>query len=234
MKLEKISESEEPVPRRWYDDACGTALALEFVGERWSLLVMRELMLGPRRFSEIKADLTGISANVLTQRLAGLERSGIVRRRMLPAPASAQVYELTEWGLEAEPIFQTLGRWAVRSPMHDPMRPLSAVSAMLSLRTMIRPDRKPLSMTLAFRFPGNAFIGRLTPEGLEIERGETDEADVTFDTDTTTFVTLVYGKRSFKDAEEAGRLRLEGDRRMARRFVGCFALPDKVTGRAGA
>ncbi|MEN1924804.1 winged helix-turn-helix transcriptional regulator [Luteimonas qiangzhengi] len=222
------------MPKRWYDDACGTALALEFVGERWSLLVMRELMLGPRRFSELKADLTGISANVLTQRLEGLERSGIVRRRKLPPPASVQVYELTEWGLEAEPIFQTLGRWAVRSPLHDPMRPLSAVSAMLSLRTMLRLDRKPLSMAVAFRFPGNAFVGRLTPDGLEIERGETEEADVTLDTDTSTFVTLVYGKLPFKQAEGEGTLRLGGDRRLARRFVECFALPAKVTEASGA
>ena len=228
MKLEKISEITEAGARRWYDDACGAALALEFVGERWSLLVMRELMLGPRRFSELKADLTGISANVLTQRLAGLEHSGIVRRHRLPPPASVQVYGLTPWGYEAEPIFQELGRWAVRSPLHDPMRPLSAVSAMLSLRTMLRPDRKPLSMTLAFRFPGNAFTGRLTPQGLEIERGEAEQADVTFDTDTTTFVTLVYGKRPFKQAEAEGRLRLEGDRRLARRFVECFALPPKL------
>ena len=234
MKLEKISKNDEPIPKRWYDDACGAALALEFVGERWSLLVMRELMLGPRRFSELKADLTGISANVLTQRLEGLERSGIVRRRKLPAPASVQVYELTEWGLEAEPIFQEMGRWAVRSPLHDPMRPLSAVSAMLSLRTMIRPDRQPLSMTVAFRFPGNAFIGRLTPQGLEVERGDAVDAEVTFDTDTTTFVGLVYGKRPFKQAEEEGRRRLAGDRRLARRFVDCFALPDKITGASGA
>ena len=177
MKLEKKTTASGRGPKRWYEDACGTALALEFVGERWALLVIRELMLGPRRFSDLRGDLSGISANVLTQRLEGLERSGIVRRRKLPPPASAQVYELTEWGLEAEPIFQTLGRWAVRSPLHDPMRPLSAVSAMLSLRTMLRPDRNPLSMTLAFRFPGNAFIGRLTPQGLEIERGEAEDAE---------------------------------------------------------
>ena len=232
MKLEKVSDERESGARRWYDDACGTALALEFVGERWSLLVMRELMLGPRRFSELRADLTGISANVLSQRLAGLERSGIVRRRKLPPPASVQVYELTDWGLEAEPIFQALGRWAVRSPLHDPMRPLSAVSAMLSLRTMLRPDREPVTMTVAFRFPGNAFVGRLSPEGLEIERGDIEGADVSFDTDTTTFVTLVYGKRPIKQAEQERTLRLEGDRRLASRFVECFALPDKLAGNA--
>src|SRR5690554_1977594 len=228
MKLEKISENEEPVPKRWYDDACGTALALEFVGERWALLVMRELMLGPRRFSELRADLPGISANVLARRLEGLERSGIVRRRKLPPPAGVQVYELTRWGSEAEPIFQAMGRWALRSPRHDPTLPLSPVSAMLSLRTMIRRDREPLSMTLAFRFPGVAFTGRLSPSGLGIERGETGAADVVFDTDPTTFVTLVYGKRPLEPAVAEGRLRLEGDRELARRFIDCFALPAKL------
>src|SRR5690554_6940781 len=228
MKLEKKTTASGRGPKRWYEDACGTALALEFVGERWALLVIRELMLGPRRFSDLRGDLSGISANVLTQRLEGLERSGIVRRRKLPPPAAAQVYELTAWGLEAEPIFQVMGRWAVRSPCHDPMLPLSPVSAMLSLRTMIRPDREPLSMTVAFRFPGHAFIGRLSPQGLEIERGEAEDADVVFDTAPTTFATLVYGKRPFEPAEAAGQLRLAGDRELALQFIDCFALPPKL------
>ena len=114
MKSEKITLSHESAPNRWYQDACGAALALEFVGERWALLVIRELMLGPRRFSELRADLPGLSANVLTQRLDGLERSGVVQRRRLPPPAAVQVYELTDWGREAEPIFHALGRWALR------------------------------------------------------------------------------------------------------------------------
>ena len=96
MQLERITES------RWYDDACGTALALELVGERWTLLIVRELMFGPRRFGEIKGGLPGISANVLTQRLAGMERAGIVVRRQLPSPANVQVYDLTAWGRESE------------------------------------------------------------------------------------------------------------------------------------
>src|SRR5690554_5369495 len=228
MQLEKSIDNGGEEPRRWYDDACGAALALEFVGERWALLVMRELMLGPRRFSELRADLPGISANVLARRLEGLERSGIVRRRKLPPPAGVQVYELTPWGCEAEPIFQAMGRWALRSPLHDPMRPLSPVSAMLSLRTMIRGDREPLSMILAFRFPGAVFTGRLSPSGLEIERGETGAADVVFDIDPTTFVTLVHGKRPLEPALAEGRLRLEGDHGLARRFIDCFALPAKL------
>ena len=95
-------------------------MALELVGERWSLLVVRELMFGPRRFGELKADLGGISANVLTQRLAGLARAGILIRRTLPSPASVQVYELTPWGYESETAIRELGRWAARSPAHDP------------------------------------------------------------------------------------------------------------------
>src|SRR5688572_33342600 len=97
---------------------------------------MRELMFGPRRFSGLRRDLPGISANVLTQRLTELEERGLVRRRKLPPPAATQVYEATEWGLEAEPIIQVLGRWAARSPLHDPTMPISATSIMLSLKTM--------------------------------------------------------------------------------------------------
>src|SRR6266700_3249745 len=101
MKSQKIIRPEEGLRKRWYDDACGTALALELVGERWALLIVRELMFGPRRFSQLRASLNGISANVLTQRLEGLEVAGIVIRRKLPPPADdVQVYELTPWGYE--------------------------------------------------------------------------------------------------------------------------------------
>ena len=221
MKSEKITG-------RWYDDACGTALALEFVGERWALLVIRELMFGPRRFGEIKAQLCGVSANVLTQRLAGLEAAGVIQRRTLPPPASVQVYELTPWGYESEPIFQEMGRWATRSPAHDPTLPLSPASAMMSLRTMIAPDRGDLTATVAFRFDGDAFVARLGPSDLTIERGETDAADVTFTCGPTTLVRLFYGKWPFVEAEAAGVFQLEGDRALAARLVTLFALPDKL------
>ena len=112
--------------KRWYDDACGTALGLELaLGERWSLLIVRELMFGGRRFSELRANLPGISANILTMRLEGLESVAIVQRRMLPPPASVQIYELTPWGYEAEVILRELGRWATRSPLDVATRPLS-------------------------------------------------------------------------------------------------------------
>jgi DNA-binding HxlR family transcriptional regulator len=120
MKLEKITEPSEIRQRRTYDDACAAAHALDLVGERWALLVMRELMMGPKRFSDLRSSLPGISANVLTQRLEGLEAAGVLTRRKLPPPVSAQVYELTPWGYESEPIFQALGRWRVRRPMTRP------------------------------------------------------------------------------------------------------------------
>src|SRR6187399_951996 len=141
MKLEKVTKRLKGSRHRWYDDACGTAHALDLVGERWALLVMRELMFGPKRFSDLRAGLPGISANVLTQRLEGLEASGLVVRRKLPPPSGANVYELTDWGYESEPIFQVLGRWASRSPAHDPSLPFSAASLLLSLRTMLDPAR---------------------------------------------------------------------------------------------
>src|SRR3954453_10659042 len=141
MESQKVTPASSAPSRRRYDDACGTAHGLDLVGERWALLVIRELMMGPKRFSDLRRDLPGISANVLTQRLEGLEEAGVLTRRRLPPPASTHVYELTQWGYEAEPILQVLGRWAARSPSHDPTLPLSAVSLLLSFRTMVDPVR---------------------------------------------------------------------------------------------
>lgn len=232
MKLEKVTTGGKAERNRWYDDACGTALALEFVGERWSLLLMRELMFGPRRFGELRANLPGISANILTQRLGGLEEAGILRRRTLPSPASVQVYELTPWGLEVEPVFQAMGRWATRSRRHDPTLFLSPASAMLSLRTMIDPAKAAAQrISVAFRFPTDAFLAQLAEGDLIIRRDEAGiggGADVTVATDTTTLVGLVYGKRPLADAEAAGALTLSGDRDAWARFVDLFALPEKV------
>src|SRR4028119_1225535 len=109
MKLEKITEESEVRSRRRYEDACAAAHALDLVGERWALLVIRELMMGPRRFGDLRASLPGISANVLTQRLEGLEAAGVLVRRKLPPPAAAQAHELTGWGYGGGRIFQAPG-----------------------------------------------------------------------------------------------------------------------------
>src|ERR671917_1156076 len=163
MKLEKITETSEGRPRRHYQDACAAAHALDLIGERWAILLMRELMLGPKRFSDLRASLPGISANVLTQRLEGLEAAGVLVRRKLPPPAGSHVYELTEWGYESEPIFQALGRWAARSPLHDPTLPFSAASFLLSLRTMLDSGQaKGLEARVGFCLGDETLMGRLS------------------------------------------------------------------------
>src|ERR687893_2678016 len=181
MESQRITHTIPEAHRRRYDDACGAAHALDLVGERWALLVMRELMLGPKRFNDLKADLPRISANVLTQRLEGLEAAGVLVRRKLPPPASAQVYELTPWGYESEPIFQTLGRWAARSPQHDPTLPLSAVSLFLSFRTMLDPARaQGIDARIGFRIGEQTFLARLARGRIEIERGPLEDVDAVF------------------------------------------------------
>ena len=227
MKLQKVTELQKPPRVRWYDDACGTALALELVGERWSLLIVRELMFGGRRFGELKGSLPGISANVLTQRLEGLEASGVLTRRKLPPPASVQVYELTPWGYESETAIQELGRWAVRSHDHDATLPLSAASLMMSFRTMYASERaEGLRARLAFRLGSENFVAELG-ETIEIARGESD-AHLAFDSDPVTMASIVYGGRPIADAEAAGALTLTGDRALAERFVTFFPLPPKI------
>ena len=229
MKLEKITKQSEGPQRRRYEDACAAAHALDLVGERWALLVLRELMLGPRRFSDLRANLPGISANVLTQRLEGLEAAGVLVRRKLPPPAATQVYELTEWGYESEPIFQALGRWAARSPTHDPRLPLSNVSFLLSLRTMLDPKRaEGIDARIGFRLGEESFLGHLSEGRMEIASGPPDGADVTFTGAPSVLAGAIYGGQPLDALEAAGALRIEGDRTLAERFVTLFPLPPKV------
>ena len=228
MKLEKITDPDKAARRR-YDDACGTAHALDLIGERWALLVMRELMLGPKRFGSLRADLPGLSANVLTQRLESLEASGLLVRRKLPPPSSAQVYELTPWGYEAEPIVKSLGRWAARSPAHDPTLPISATSLMLSFRTMFDASRAgDLDARIGFCLGAEEFVGCIAEGTLEIARGEAAGSDVIFSGTAPALAGAVYGKVPFDALEASGALAVGGDRALARHFTTLFPLPPKV------
>jgi len=209
--------------KRRYDDACGTAHGLELIGERWALLVLRELMLGARRFSDLRADLPGISANVLTQRLAELEERGLVRRRKLPPPAASQVYEATEWGLEAEPIVQVLGRWAARSPMHDPTMPISATSIMLSLKTMADEKKaKGFEARIGFRFGEEQFVGRMRKGRFKVARAAPEDTDFTFIGTPPQLAAVIYGGAPLDS------IGFEGNIGLAKRFVTFFPLPPKA------
>jgi len=228
MKLDNLTYVKKTAKKRSYDDACGTAHGLELLGDRWALFVVRELMLGPRRFGDLRADLPGISANVLTQRLSELEANGIVMRSKLPPPASVQVYGLTEWGYEAEPIVQELGRWAARSLAHDPTLPISGVSILLSLRTMIDKARiGDLRLGIGFRFGEDRYRARIDPEDIHIERGAAEKGDIVFTGQPTGLAAFIYGGVPLEALAEGGALAVSGDPALAARFAGLFVLPPK-------
>jgi DNA-binding HxlR family transcriptional regulator len=227
MKLQNQAEVRSSVHGKWYDDACGTAFGMELVGERWSLLVVRELMLGPLRFSALRANLPGISAKVLTERLETLEASNVLAKRLLPPPASAQVYELTQWGYAAEPLIQELGRWAAQNSQHDPTLPLSAASLMLSMRTMV--DRSALSQfqgRVGFVIAGDSFVATPAPTELPIERGEVIGADAVFRAPVAAAVAAgIYAGVPWPELEHDAGVSIEGDRDLAMRYVALFSLP---------
>lgn len=229
MKVEKITTKEPPPAKRWYNDACGTALALEFVGERWSLLIIRELLLGPRRFSEIRGGLPGLSANVLTQRLQGLEAAGILARETLPPPANVQVYALTPWGYDAEPVVMALGRWALRSPAHDPSLPFSRIALMLALRMMFHPERAG-GFAGAFGFVlGKEHYGARIADGLlTVSRGEIADPDAVFAGEPNAFLPALFGTTPLAEVVSWGRLAVRGDVALAARFCTLFELPPKI------
>ena len=223
MQLEKITNQRKGEEKRRYDDACGLAHALELLGERWAMLVLRELAYGPRRFSELKADLQGISANVLTQRLSELEARGLVRRVKLPPPASVQVYQATDWGLEAVPVIASLGKWAARSPCHDPNQPMSHVSLIMSLQTLLSPVlAEGLNARIGFRFGEADYVATLHDGRLDVQRGEVDDCDVMFVGTSSEVAAVIHGGAPFE------MIRVDGDMALAKRFVALFPLPPKV------
>jgi DNA-binding HxlR family transcriptional regulator len=228
MQLENITTIGRADEKRRYDDACAAAHGMDLIGERWSMPLIRELLLGPRRFSDLKTSLNGISANVLTQRLEGLEAAGVLTRRKLPPPASVQVYELTPWGYESAPIFQALGRWAVRSPRHDATRPFSPVSLMLSLRTMMSPAAAgDLDARIQLDMAGEHFFWVRDGGEVKIGRGAIDAPDLVLRGTPSQIAGVVYAGAPLSSID------VEGDARLAKRLPSLFPMPDKAQ-RAGS
>jgi DNA-binding HxlR family transcriptional regulator/putative sterol carrier protein len=220
---------------RTYDDGCAAAHALDLVGERWALLVVRELLLGPKRFTDLRAGLPGASPNVLAQRLRELEQSGVVRRRKLPPPAASRVYELTDWGKELEPVVISLGRWGARSPSRPRDAELGVDSLVLSLRTMFDPQAADgLTASYELRFGEDHFRAVVDDGRFEIARGNAEEPDATVETDPVTLATLVYGGRPLKEALRSGDLKIEGDGSAVARFLTLFPLPEPAAPAVGA
>ncbi len=212
---------------RTYDDGCAAAHALDLVGERWALLVVRELLLGPKRFTDLRAGLPHASPNVLSQRLRELEGAGIVRRRKLPPPAASRVYELTDWGLDLEPVIVRLGRWGARSPSKPRDAALGVDSLILSFRTMFDSSAaEGLDASYELRLGEDRFRAVVADGRFEVVRGAAERPDAIIEAAPVTMTALVYGDRCVDEALQSGDLRIEGDESAVERFLGLFPLPE--------
>ena len=211
---------------RTYGQYCGVACALELVGERWALLLVRDLLLGPKRFTELRRGLPRIPSNVLSARLRELEQTGIVRRRLLPRPQTGVVYELTEYGSELEDVVLRLGLWGARSlaePRPDDI--VTADSLMLALRATFRPEAaRGLRATYELRLGEIVLHARVGKGTLEVAGGPQPDADLVLETDLTLRL-LMNGELSPAEAVKSGRVRLSGNRELLERFVEIFQIP---------
>ena len=212
--------------KRSYGDSCGVARALDLVGERWALLVVRELLLGPKRFTDLRTGLVQLGPDVLSQRLRELEQAGIVRRRTLAPPAGSRVYELTDWGRELEPVVLALGRWGSRAPFPDGDRRLGVDASMVALQTMFAPAAAAgLRATYELRLGDQQFVARVCDGALELARGDAAEPDAVIATDPGTLAAVLWHGRALADAEAAGDLAIDGSVAAAQRFLELFAVP---------
>jgi len=213
--------------KRKYDDGCAAAHALDLVGDRWALLIVRELLLGPKRFTALRSSLPSISPNVLTQRLNDLEAASVLKRRRLPPPAEVWVYELTDWGRELEPVILQLARWGVRSPAFLRGAPLGVDALLLSFKSMVVPERaKGCELSLELAFDQEIFHVALRRGRLDIGRGASNRPQAKIATDTATLLRLAYGKAPLDQAIESGRLRYTGQKAAIQEFLDLFALPE--------
>jgi DNA-binding HxlR family transcriptional regulator len=212
---------------RAYVDACAAAHALDLVGERWALLVVRELLFGPKRFTDLRAGIPDVSADVLGRRLRELEQTGVVQRRKLAPPAGSWVYELTDWGYELEAVVVALGRWGSRSPAHRVDGELGVDSLALAFRADFEPAAaEGLDTSYELRFGEHRFRVAVAGGKIDVARGSASDPDATIDTDPGTFASLLWGGRSLDDAVRAGAIAIEGSTPAVERFLRLFPLSE--------
>jgi DNA-binding HxlR family transcriptional regulator len=212
---------------RTYGDACGIARALDILGERWALMTVRELLLGPKRFTDLRDGLPHASPNILSMRLRDLEEHGLVRKRKLPPPAASQVYELTQRGLDIAPVLDALGTWGSRLPLPGPEATMSFDAHILSFRTLFQPSLADgFEARIALHFGDRPFRATVSGGAFEIVAGELDDPDAVITSDHGTALAVAHGRMSLADAEAAGTLQITGDRETAVRFLSLFPLPE--------
>ena len=210
---------------RSYGDACAIARALDVVGERWALLVVRELLLGPQRFSDLRHALPGASSNLVADRLRELEGRGVIGRRKLPAPASSRVYELTEWGRGLEPILLALGEWGMHVPLPPAPATLSATSVVLFLRSAGRPDPGAPPATCRLELDDRVWAIRAEAGRLHVQPGEPASPDASLRADPATLNALLEASREFDAAVSDGSVVAAGDLSALRRLVAAVTAP---------
>ncbi|MBC6461677.1 winged helix-turn-helix transcriptional regulator [Actinomadura sp. HBU206391] len=211
---------------RSYEDPCGIARSLDVIGERWALLVVRDLLLGPKRFNDLADGLPGVSSNVLSHRLRSLTEQGVVRRRDLGPPTRVHVYELTEWARELEPALLVLGRWGSRAPLPSTGQ-FGLDSLMLSIKASFDPaTADELSGTYEFRIDTDTFVAEVAHGSVQIHRGTTTNPDATLTTDIATLRAVCNGQSPLPEAVRSGDLLLNGDQqpidRMTHLLVSSF------------
>jgi DNA-binding HxlR family transcriptional regulator/putative sterol carrier protein len=212
--------------KRSYGDACRFAYALDLIGGRWGLLVVRELLLGPKRFTDLRRGLPHASPNILSERLRELEQGGVLHRRKLPPPAASQVYELTEWGKELEPIVTQLGAWGARSPLAPKHEEIGSDSIVLALRSLFDPAAAAgVEASFELQLGEELFHVKVADDELELGRGVATEPAMMIATDPPTLAGLLIGELPLEDALASGAARIEGSKREARRFLKLFPMP---------
>lgn len=193
---------------RSYGDQCGVARSLDVIGERWALLIVRELLLGPKRFNDLLAGLTGASPNVISQRLRDLTGSGVIQHRDLGPPARVRVYELTDWGRELEPVLVHLGQWGTRAPLPD-----GASWGLDSLLIALQATADPAAVNGRYELRIGTDV--LTVDGtsgsVRVRRGSASRPDAVLTTDADTLHAVSVGGRSIADTVDSGDLRFDGD-----------------------
>ena len=193
---------------RSYGDQCGVARSLDVIGERWALLIVRELLLGPKRFNDLLAGLDGASPNVISQRLRELTGSGVIRQRDLGPPARVRVYELTDWGRELELVVLHLGQWGTRAPLPEGAR-WGLDSLLLALQATA--DPAVVNGRYELRVGTDVFTVDGTSGSVRMRRGTADRPDAALTTDVDALHAVALGKRSIAETAESGDLRLDGD-----------------------
>ena len=212
--------------KRSYNQYCAVARALDIVGERWTLLIVRELLTGPKRFKDLLEGLPGIGTNLLAARLKDLEGYGVVRRTTLPPPAGSKVYELTQLGRLLDPVIAALGHWGLEF-LHTPGREddLRPAWAMVAMRSALKPEvARGIQETYEFRIDEETFHLRVKDGEVEALQGPAADPDLVVKGGTRAFLALAAGQLEPAEALESGEIQIEGDKETLARCMEIFGL----------